>query len=280
VALISFEQIPIGGRFHRKQLAELWGYRSFEAISRGVVTPAGQNCIVLFVEREKEPGRSTYVDFISGDQLFWEGELGHGNDARITQAQKNGVEIHLFYRDLHREPFEYKGPVLVTQFELRESAPSRFVFRIIHDLSALDDIQVHSHELSELSFTEREVVTMARLGQGEFRKRLIEFWTGECAVTGLPFPEAMRASHIKPWRDSSNKERLNPHNGLLLLPQYDHLFDRGYITFGVSGRIRLSPVLAEYDLNKLGIREDASLRFVREEHVPYLVFHENTIFRE
>ena len=31
------------------------------------------------------------------------------------------------------------------------------------------------------------------------------------SVTGCRIAEALRASHIKPWRESSNKERLNPH---------------------------------------------------------------------
>ena len=36
----------------------------------------------------------------------------------------------------------------------------------------------------------------------------------------------LRASHIKPWRDATNAERLNGSNGLLLSPPIDHLFDQ------------------------------------------------------
>ena len=55
----------------------------------------------------------------------------------------------------------------------------------------------------------------------------MRLWGGRCAVTGLDLPLLLRASHIKPWRDSDNRERLDPYNGLLLSPSYDAAFDWG-----------------------------------------------------
>ncbi len=46
--------------------------------------------------------------------------------------------------------------------------------------------------------------------QGLFRQQLLEMWEG-CAVTDVRLPTVLRASHIKPWRFSSNSERLNPY---------------------------------------------------------------------
>jgi hypothetical protein len=43
---------------------------------------------------------------------------------------------------------------------------------------------------------------------------------------------------LKPWLDSTNEERLNGENGLLLTPSIDHLFDRGFIGFEDSGMVR------------------------------------------
>jgi predicted restriction endonuclease len=54
--------------------------------------------------------------------------------------------------------------------------------------------------------------------------------------------EHLRASHCKPWRDSSNEERLDGENGLLLRPNADHLFDRGFIGFEDNGDVLVSPV--------------------------------------
>ncbi|MES2978018.1 MAG: HNH endonuclease signature motif containing protein [Pseudomonadota bacterium] len=56
--------------------------------------------------------------------------------------------------------------------------------------------------------TDREVLAKARIGQGRFRSEVERRWgLGEvCALTGLAVPETLIASHIKPWRDSSNDE--------------------------------------------------------------------------
>lgn len=52
-----------------------------------------------------------------------------------------------------------------------------------------------------------------------------------CRVTRVSEARHLTASHIKPWRDATDTERLNGANGLLLSPHIDHLFDEGYITF-------------------------------------------------
>ncbi len=55
-----FEKIRKGGSYSRPQLAELWGYASFHAIARGVVTPQGKNKIILFVTEEKQAFQEQY----------------------------------------------------------------------------------------------------------------------------------------------------------------------------------------------------------------------------
>jgi hypothetical protein len=83
----------------------------------------------------------------------------------------------------------------------------------------------------------------ARRGQGKFRSDLFEQWNDACAVTGLTQSEILRASHVKPWKDSSNKERLDPENGLLLVANLDALFDAGLITFLSDGQMVVSPLV-------------------------------------
>jgi hypothetical protein len=77
-----------------------------------------------------------------------------------------------------------------------------------------------------------------------------------CRITGITNPIHLRASHCKPWRDSSNEERLNGENGLLLTPTMDHLFDRGFISFEDSGLVIISPVAHTPSLNRLGMPTD------------------------
>lgn len=61
-------------------------------------------------------------------------------------------------------------------------------------------------------------------------------------VTKVERLEHLVASHTKPWRDSTNEERLNGENGLLLTPAIDHLFDKGFISFEDKGALVVSPV--------------------------------------
>jgi predicted restriction endonuclease len=121
-------------------------------------------------------------------------------------------------------------------------------------------------------------VRKARVGQGRFRQLLLELWGSRCAVTGVEIPSVLTAAHIKPWRCASNAERLDPHNGLLVLPQYDRLFDRGFISFADDGTILLSPALPKDQLDLLGVREDARLTAVASGHRPFLTFHRDRVF--
>lgn len=96
---------------------------------------------------------------------------------------------------------------------------------LLRDLAALNQ------EVSDE--TERDILAKARIGQGRFRANLVRDWRkGEtCALTGIDIPEMLIASHIKPWRDSSNLERLDSMNGLLLISHADSLFDRYLMSF-------------------------------------------------
>ena len=83
-------------------------------------------------------------------------------------------------------------------------------------------------------------------------------WNDRCAMTGTTF--AVRASHIKPWRDCSDDDRLDPSNGLPLVATLDALFDSHLISFDTEGRIMLSSHLPEHEWSFLGIASDMRLR--------------------
>lgn len=65
-------------------------------------------------------------------------------------------------------------------------------------------------------------------------------WNGLCALTGCAISEILRACHIKPWKKSSNPERLNPANGFLLIAHVDALFDGGRRNDACIGEYRRS----------------------------------------
>jgi putative restriction endonuclease len=101
--------------------------------------------------------------------------------------------------------------------------------------------------------TSRRGLVTSRIGQGEYRRKILQRWNYQCAVSGSKIKEVLIASHILPWRDSNNYERLDVHNGILLSPVYDALFDKYLISFNDQGEIIISPKLKKYDLSILGI---------------------------
>lgn len=127
---------------------------------------------------------------------------------------------------------------------------------------------------SDLLQTEKEELTKCRMGQGKFRNDLIEYWKS-CSITHIDKIDILIASHIKPWRESTDKERLDKYNGLLLLPNLDKLFDKGYISFSDNGGIIINSTINDYD--KLGLNKNMKID-ISTEHKKYLKFHRENIF--
>ena len=145
----------------------------------------------------------------------------------------------------------------------------------------LDDsiIQEESAVLKNknIDSTEKESILKSRIGQGLFRQNLIDYWKG-CSVTECVTTPFLVASHIRPWRKSDNRQRLDVFNGLLLIPNLDKLFDRGYITFADDGKIIFSDFLSDKDKQILGVRKSMRLKHVGEQHLPYLRYHRESCF--
>lgn len=126
--------------------------------------------------------------------------------------------------------------------------------------------------------TEKRAIVLARRGQGKFRRNLEAVEAG-CRVCGVTDRRLLRASHIKPWRScESNNERLDGHNGLLLAPHADHLFDRGYISFDGSGAVLVSGRIASAQLRLLGVGENSNVGPFRPEQQRYLEYHRENVF--
>jgi len=118
----------------------------------------------------------------------------------------------------------------------------------------------------------------ARRGQGLFRAR-VELIERGCRLTGVTDRSHLRASHIKPWRTATNAERLDGHNGLLLAPHADHLFDQGFVSFTDDGTVLLSAALAAdvVEAWHLDPRRNVGPFSARQRH--YLAYHRAEVFR-
>jgi len=105
-----------------------------------------------------------------------------------------------------------------------------------------------------LTQTEKNRIVASRIGQGYFRRNLIDD-CGFCPITQVDDSRFLIASHIKPWRSSTNEERLSVQNGFLFTPTYDKLFDNGYISFTNNKRIIISPFISNANKHRFDLIE-------------------------
>jgi len=140
----------------------------------------------------------------------------------------------------------------------------------------------HSIEADDrLTDTVKAQIVQARRGQGKFKEAVRQL-EDRCRVTKVSRLEHLRASHIKPWRDSNNEERLSGENGFLLTPNIDHLFDRGFVSFENNGRLLISPRAHVDSLARMGIptQEPLYVGKFTERQRTFLDYHRDEVFLE
>jgi HNH endonuclease len=128
--------------------------------------------------------------------------------------------------------------------------------------------------------TERVALVQSRRGQGLFRDN-VRSVERACRITRVERMEHLIASHVQPWRDSNNEQRLDDENGLLLTPTVDHLFDKGFISFEDSGQLIVSPVADQKSLKRMGIEPEGPVNVgaFSEGQRRYLEFHRENVLR-
>jgi len=119
--------------------------------------------------------------------------------------------------------------------------------------------------------------TKVRVGHTKFVKRVKDKWRNKCCITGIKEQGLLTASHIKPWRHSDKKEKVDPNNGLLLSPSYNAAFDKNYISFSDSGKLLFSNKMNVSELKKIGINLNVKIKGLTEKHKKYLTFHRDNL---
>jgi hypothetical protein len=92
--------------------------------------------------------------------------------------------------------------------------------------------------------TEVERLVVQRIGQDIFRAALMDYWEARCPITGITDPALLRASHIVPWAECDDAQRLDVHNGLLLSALWDAAFDAGLLSLADDGAVLVNPGLS------------------------------------
>jgi HNH endonuclease len=141
-----------------------------------------------------------------------------------------------------------------------------------------DEVERELRNRTDLNETEKLQIVKSRRGQGIYRRNL-EGFEKACRITRLANLRHLRASHIKPWRASTNFEKLDGNNGLLLSPHIDHLFDQGFISFADDGELLVSQHIDQDTLILWGIEPEGNSGPFRSEQLPYLAFHREFVFK-
>ena len=124
---------------------------------------------------------------------------------------------------------------------------------------------------------EKKAIIKVRINQSVFRDLLLKKYS-RCCLCGVSDKTFLRASHIKPWAVSEPDEKIDVENGLLLCPNHDILFDKGYITFNDDGSIVISDLLKDSDKIFLNIRNDMKINLTSDNMI-YMKYHRHYIFR-
>lgn len=220
----------------------------------------------------------------SGDMRFIRGNLAlrdhKQNQRRVFLFEGDGRGLAKFVAEVEVFDVDY-FETLDTSGKTRIGI--KFFFKRVDEqlpiiAAKLDTVSTLAEPIFDYGFkrpneTERKGLVTSRIGQGAYRKSILHRWEYKCAVTGFEKLDVLVASHIVAWSDSTNEERLDPNNGILLSPTYDALFDRHLITFENSGRIVLSDKIDSIAFKKIGVSGKEMIEGFRSENHYFIDRH-------
>jgi len=259
----------LGEVYRRTDIQDEYGGQQQGRIS----TPANHPYIFIFSSDSGE--NYGYQDHWNEDQTHFyytgEGQVGdmefiRGNRA-IRDHSQNGKSIYLFFY-VRPAYVQYHGEMNCVDYEIirthdRERNTRDAIRFILENKTeaapAVMKVGERTPRYNPPNKTERQGLVTSRVGQGYYRQEIINKFDGKCAVTGCNLKEILIASHIVPWRDCTDDERLDVENGLLLSPNYDALFDKHLISFDEDGKLIKSDLLSDEELDNLFIVENVKI---------------------
>lgn len=251
---------------------------------RGFYIPAKKQCMLSYQATESEENY--------GKQIEWEDE-NENNFVEIKMVPPNSPRDNRKVRDIKAARYNLENNIPIGILHkvkkghnvilglgkiITETEEGIFIIKP----TTLEKLREEKIELME-SFIDiddlntsvmREVTR--RLGQDKFKDKLLKK-SAKCALCNLENPFLV-ASHIKPWSKSDNFERLDADNGLLLCPNHDRLFDRGYISFKQDGSILISPEVSSIVKSETGLKADFNLK-MNTNQKNYMKWHENNLYK-
>ena len=312
--MAKISSLKIGRAYNKKELSEAINEPKASEIQTGLLYCDNRPTTILFVtlDKEKQGDNHKYNDFFTSEYFEWDSQnRQHIEDKRIKDIMSSAVDVHLFARVKAKtkgktNKFIYCGELDFVDYDPNSNKPIHLTFlsvdfqyetsnstlRNIYDWKPKgnyrsDNVVNYKKQVSEKrkrtykepNQTERKGLVTSRVGQGYYRDLLLQKWGYKCALTGFGNEALLIASHIVPWSQSNDEERLDPENGVLLSPNADALFDKHLISFSNQGEIICSKNINSNDLQILGI--DKSMKIaVNREMIPYLEKHRSKLLND
>ena len=302
--------LEVGQKYSKKDLASLIDEPRLLNVREGVSSCDNSDSYLLFVDLEKEDKekRFHFDDFFEEDFFHWDSQTTqHIESPKIQEVVTGSVVTYLFIRVKQKEksktlPFIYCGRVKYVSHEKGTNKPVHILFQNIdYDdfTDNLDLLEVYRWKPSDAGMTtkskisrtgsvsderkrkykkpeqtERKGLVTSRVGQGYYRQQVINKWKGKCPLTGIDALPILISSHIVPWSESNDDERLDVENGILLSPNLDALFDRHLISFDDYGEILISSKVSEKNIENLKLLSLPNIE-INERMLKYIRRHRN-----
>ena len=232
----------------------------------------------------------------NGDQV-----ADKGKNKLILNSSKKGSEkvIYIFEAIVEEKSYQYLGifhlirePSYRDSFGEDEKRRKEIVFplgrknkyEVIESNEFIDSIEEETiinkvYADSNLTLTTKKAIVDARKGQGKYKKNLNKV-EKKCRFSGVTDSTYLIASHIKPWKNSNNQERLDGNNGLLLAPNFDKLFDKGFISIEDNGNLIFSEDLSDEVFDLWELNKYKNLGEFNLEQKKYLKYHRRYVFEK
>ena len=310
---MSFNSLILGNKYSKKDLSEIFDNPNISIVREGIYNVSNSESF-FFVDLEKKgkEDRFHFDDYFEGDFFHWDSQTTqHIDTPKIQEIVKGLRTPHLFIRVTPKvknttQPFIYCGRLKYVEYIEGTSKPVHLIFQNIDyqdDTENKDLLDVYfwkpdkiggasqfkitnretvsedrKRKLKKPNITERSGLVTSRVGQGYYRQQIIEKWEGKCPVTQSELLKILISSHIVPWSECNDKERLDVENGILLSPNVDSLFDKHLISFSDNGQMIISERLSTEELKKLGIPVGITIK-VTEGMKKYLQRHRERLLQ-
>lgn len=305
--------LKVGKTYSKKDLSKIIQEPNLINVREGVYSCNKSTSYLLFVDLEKKDKdkRFHFDDFFEEDFFHWDSQTTqHIDSPKIKEVVNGAVVTYLFVRVRQKDrtktlPFVFCGRVKYVSYEEGTSKPVHILFQNIDydDFTQnLDLLNVYRWKPSDAGMTtkskitrtgtvsderkrkykkpdktERKGLVTSRVGQGYYRQQVINKWKGKCPLTGIDVVAILISSHVVPWSESNDEERLDVDNGILLSPNIDALFDRHLITFDDDGGLLISSKVSQKNIENLRLLSLPKIE-INERMLKYIKRHRERFF--